>query len=275
MPDIPARNILLLNTLEEIEPFLLKENIEIIILKGAALIELDIFDISEREMSDLDILLKEKDSKKFIKILKNIGFAEMPNSSSAFIKNIKENFLPIIINLHTYLPYIKNIDELFNEKIKIRNNIYSLSIPDIIIFSIVHSILNHGYFDLKTKNDIKKIFEKYKTMKENLLTEISKKSEKLKISKLIHKALLECEIGNTKNKFNIKEFFLTPFINLAFKKHYNFNEYILPVFYTPSYAFKMIFPDREFMLKRYGSDSLKIRIKRFFQLIINSFLGNK
>ncbi|MFH1619844.1 MAG: nucleotidyltransferase family protein [bacterium] len=82
-----ARNLLLAGALEELAESCAKRELEFIILKGSALLASGCASLDEREMTDIDILVRPHDGKKLEEILSGLGYRSMENSSQAFIRN--------------------------------------------------------------------------------------------------------------------------------------------------------------------------------------------
>ena len=96
---IAAREILLLGAFQEARAAALAEGIEIIPLKGAALLELGIYQPGERGMADADLLLRPKDLPGFEALLGRLGYQPMPNSADAWLKPSPNSAPPAILDL--------------------------------------------------------------------------------------------------------------------------------------------------------------------------------
>ena len=135
-----------------------KENIDLIVLKGGALFLSGVFKLNEREMTDVDILLKDADEKLVKKILKLNHFKEMPNSSDAYFKMIAENAPPLIIDVHTKLLHMKDITKIWSSKFlslsKQNSNLLIMPYEDGFLHLIAHNLLHHGSFPEKAKKDL-------------------------------------------------------------------------------------------------------------------------
>ncbi|PIS47611.1 MAG: hypothetical protein COT17_02535 [Elusimicrobia bacterium CG08_land_8_20_14_0_20_51_18] len=270
--DILARNALLLGVLDELEPHLKKAGIEIMLLKGAACLELGIFGLEEREMTDLDLLVKPGDLPALVKILGSLGFGEMPESSAAYYRTVKETLPPLVVDLHTSLRHEKGPEEVWPGKIKIRENVYAPPLDDLLLFSAAHPVLHHGFFDERAARDFRKILGR-SADPDALLERTAAKAATRGVAGLFAGALavsLPEKAGKTEAGISAREFFFAPLIKLSFKRHYAFNEYLLPFLYRPSSGFRLLFPDREFMRRRHGSAGLKNRIKRILGILLRA-----
>jgi hypothetical protein len=81
------RNILLYEQFRKIQNTLSERGIPIIPLKGIYLAETFYRDIGLRQMSDIDLLVKEKDSKRCLQILSEMGFVAKERIKTTFINN--------------------------------------------------------------------------------------------------------------------------------------------------------------------------------------------
>ena len=88
------RNIILRDEISEIAAFLNKNNINYSFIKGASLIEKNIYDnVGDRMVGDIDILIDKNQSKDVIKILKKNGY-----EADLFYKYWKPNVYPVFKN---------------------------------------------------------------------------------------------------------------------------------------------------------------------------------
>jgi hypothetical protein len=81
------RNILLSAYFKKIQNSFSEKGIPIIPLKGIYLAETFYIDIGLRQMSDIDLLVQEKDTEKSLKILSELGFVAKERIKTAFIKD--------------------------------------------------------------------------------------------------------------------------------------------------------------------------------------------
>jgi hypothetical protein len=118
--NIKIRNVLLLNELDKIDRILDIENIKIIVIKGSSLILKNIFKSDEREMSDIDVFVKQNDFKKFENILYKSGFKKIEKGYNSYYKEIGGYFAPIIFDIHYDFIGIK-FDDIETENTEYKN----------------------------------------------------------------------------------------------------------------------------------------------------------
>lgn len=90
-------NIVLFSELHDVLTSLKLSGVNVIVLKGAALLETIYPEITARPLSDIDLLIKKKDNPAAQKALLSLGFVPFPKSHFSFIKKRK---IPCIIDLH-------------------------------------------------------------------------------------------------------------------------------------------------------------------------------
>lgn len=277
--DVLSRNILLLDSIREVAKVCIPLNIDILLLKGAALLELGIYEFSEREMTDVDVLIKPERLSAFEKILIGMGFELMKNSSQAFIKVLDKNIPPVIIDVHVNLRHIKNTSVLWENAHCVKGTLLFLPCPeDQFLHLIAHPVLHHGFVDKKAKSDIKKFLVWINKTSDinSFWNGLTKKSRDYGLNPVIYPVFEALGKSNPdlipsdkialfypENFEKIKAYFFKKTLN----KHSNFFEYFLPVLYKPSLAFKFIFPSDEFLKRRYGKTGLLITLTRPFKLL--------
>jgi hypothetical protein len=334
--DVFSRNILLIDSIIEISKSCRLHNIEILLLKGAALLELGIYEFSEREMTDVDVLIKPEKLTEFENILLCMGFELMKNSSQAFIKIHSKNIPvvgiasddavgstavpairmahstwagkhssrhlmsqrlivpdaggavpPIIIDVHTNLWHVKNHNDLWENAYVLNKNFPNLFLPcaqDLLLHLLAHPILHHGFLTDKAKSDVRKfmVWINKTSDIDNFWNNLAKKSRDYGLNPVIYHILESLGKSNPdlmsldkinlfypENLEKIKAYFFKKNLN----KHSNFFEYFLPVLYKPSLMFKYMFPEREFLRRRYGRNGLLVYLTRPFRLLINVLIS--
>ncbi|MCS7151028.1 MAG: nucleotidyltransferase family protein [Endomicrobia bacterium] len=152
MNPVLARNVLIHNEIERISNECVRNNIKLILLKGAALIELFPEYSFEREMEDVDILIEKENYIKFIKILKKLGYSEVPYDPNAMYN---EN-LGLKIDISTKLWYLtdRQNKKIMNQAIRI-NNFYVLPMQEILRHIIYHMYFEHNFEFKKWNNDVR------------------------------------------------------------------------------------------------------------------------
>ncbi len=162
--DVFSRNILFHNEIVKISTLCAKNDIKLVLLKGAALIELIPEYSYEREMEDIDVLIVKKDYKKFKQVLKTIGYEEV-----RFDPNVMYNSkLDIQLDIETkvwYLDYKKNY-EIMKTVAHLSNynsetDAYILKLPDMLDYICIHSYVHHAKLEHKWEQDIEILCKKF------------------------------------------------------------------------------------------------------------------
>lgn len=157
----------MMKVLEDLREFLKKYKVPVIVLKGAALLELVYSDIGLRPMEDIDLMVRPENLDDMRKILKDMGF-----SSNQFYPNTYKRGI-ISIDLHTdFLSThrirsrreIMNIqyEDVWTRAISLRDNhssLFRLSLYDNLI-SLSSHLLKHGFRRLIWFVDIKESIER-------------------------------------------------------------------------------------------------------------------
>jgi hypothetical protein len=104
---IAARNIISLSALAKIEDALSVENMQVMALKGASLLNNVYHDIGMRPMGDIDLMVRPAEQERFVSFSKKLGYRVDPPLSNFLRKD------GIIIDLHTHA---LNTDRITNRK---------------------------------------------------------------------------------------------------------------------------------------------------------------
>ena len=176
-----ARNLTLFQELNKILKALNDHGIEVIVLKGAALLETIYRNPALRPLSDLDILVKRQDLSRAERCLLDLGYsitgiefsrwgAERFGGERLYVKGTD---LPIYVDMHWY---ITNYVWMYNDRrqaeanriwsraqiVKIAGiNALSLSIEDLILHTSIHLAIQHFKFRLIWLRDIGEIIRHY------------------------------------------------------------------------------------------------------------------
>lgn len=231
--ELIIRNILILDELKKIDN---KANFEFIVFKGAGLIINGIYKISERQMSDVDLFIKKSDKNNFLSILTEMGYSEIKNGENSFYKIILSDFPPVVIDLHTEFFGFSFYDVSFVDLDGYRN-LKVLSDEDMFLFLVIHSVLNHAFFDEKTKNDLKYILKR--NQNSEFLKRIIIKSERYGYSYLLVRVLNRFGF-KFRTKIGFRELISLPFLEISLKKHFVLNEYVLLLIYKPKKLIEFI-----------------------------------
>ena len=278
---IVARNIVMARHIEELLIEFKKENIDIILLKGAAFIFMFKESMAKRLMTDIDILVKSRDIKKAQLLIKKIGYRFIPGNSE--LVYAKEGGLDVFLDLHSGLFYIEE-DEIWSAAKTIKTDSFHVKVLSSelnIIYLAYHMGVKHGSINKKWFKDMDLI------IRNSALNwdEILKKADKYKLREVVSCAVLKTiEIHKTpvENKIltilqprsAIKAF--------VFKKKFSnmdgnipFSDYFLPILIHPSYALK-VFPSPSFIKKRYktsGPFVFVFYVYRPFELVFKGLRG--
>jgi hypothetical protein len=167
MDNQTAYNILVFDELTDVLNSFKTEEIDTIVLKGAALAETVYGNIGQRKISDVDILVKERDLNKARDILSALGYKMKFGSQLFYTKN---DSFPMAIDLH------RNIWELIDNSTRKKiDMVWEDAIPadiagvktlimspeDSLIYSAVHMAVFHGCIMDKWIEDIKAIIKVY------------------------------------------------------------------------------------------------------------------
>lgn len=227
---IKIRNVLILSELKKLDRLLFKKNMDVILFKGASLILKGYFGLDEREMSDADIFVKEKDFLAVEEAVKLLGFKKIPKGRHSYYKIVGEKFAPVILDIHTYFSNFK-FDDLNTQETKEYLKIKLLADTDTLIILSVHPIIKHGFFSEKDKNDFISVYSKAKMNNPYIDLEIFSRAQKYKVSLIVYLVFKKCGIDFIKTKISFKEWLSYPFLRICFSKYFKLNEYIMPFFY--------------------------------------------
>ncbi|MDO8806008.1 MAG: nucleotidyltransferase family protein [Elusimicrobiota bacterium] len=272
---IAAREILLLGAFEEARDAALKAGIEIVPLKGAALLGLGIYQPGERGMSDADVLLRPKDLPAFEEILAGLGYQPMPNSSDAWLKPSPNNAPPAILDLHTGLWHIKNTEELFKWGLEPGPGGLALNLADLFLHAAAHPLLHHGEITPRALEDCTRIALSAPGDGGKFWALAARKAEIYELRAVIWPVMERLSAGplsipgaalaamEPRGLEKIK----AAFFEKAAKKHSTPLEYLLPVLHRPGLLVKYAVPDKRFMLRRYGAASAAVYLLRPLRLL--------
>lgn len=212
-----ARNILIHDQIKKIAEVCEKNNIKLVLLKGAALVELFPEYSFEREMEDIDVLVEKKDLKKFVDILKGLGYKHYPEDPNVLYN--EEVDIKIDITTRLWYYSLKENKKLCNNLIKI-TNFYILPPKELLKHIVFHSYLEHNFVEEKWTKDVLLLKEKFA---------VDVNEEEL-IPKFVLKLL---------NKKSYYKGHLIQFLYLPWYRKINF-------------LFTKLFPNKNFMFHRYG-----------------------
>jgi len=126
-----SRSMVLIEHFKKISEAFKSEQLPVIAMKGILLSDWLYREIGLRQFSDMDLLVKEEDSKKCLDILRGLGYQSSENTLSKFVKENTEtvHFPPMIkngvsIEIHIKIhrdsePYHVNVAELWKKAIPV------------------------------------------------------------------------------------------------------------------------------------------------------------
>jgi len=275
-----ARNILLLEALEEISTAAAEKSLKLILLKGSALLTEGVYRPDEREMTDLDILIRPDDEKNFDILLTGLGFKPMENSSQAYYRMASPSAPPVIVDLHTVLRHLTETSAAWHRcsRFSLSMRFPVLSLEDQFLHLAGHNLLHHGELGSKTINDLSSLLEfAYRHMDRSVFwIRNADLAAENGLRPLIYPVL--SRLARTRPDL-LSEAELAAFAPIGFEKLKNYfferaaiqysntMEYMLPGLLRPALFIKYLFPGKTFLEKRYGKASWTNRLVRPFQLI--------
>ncbi|OGS54870.1 MAG: hypothetical protein A3J79_08565 [Elusimicrobia bacterium RIFOXYB2_FULL_62_6] len=280
MKDILARNILLLGALDEVITAAEEKALKLILLKGAALLAEGVYGPGERDMTDIDILVRPADEKAFDALLKGLGFEHMEGSSQAYARQAGEKAPPVLIDLHTGLWHEKDTEALWHRSARMREEMRapSLGPEDQLLHLASHALLYHGRLEPRTITDLARLLG-FVYMKKSradfwrLAADIAS-GEELKPALYPVLARVAGAHPELVSKQELAAFeprgagrLKRLFFEKAAERHSRLLEYFLPGLHRPVLFAKYLFPGREFLDKRYGRSSWTNHLWRPIQLL--------
>ncbi|OIO74709.1 MAG: hypothetical protein AUJ85_04940 [Elusimicrobia bacterium CG1_02_37_114] len=305
--NIIARNILILEQLKEVIKAFGKQNIDVILLKGVSMLTLFPEYIREREMEDIDLLVRKSDIIRAKDTLISLGYEHVPDDPWAFTPVCPNSDNPrgqastasgkVDIDLCCDLWYLDSKEniQLWHNAIPVNidslSNAYILSPIDMFVHISAHCAVHHceKYMDSagnKWERDLKLILEKYKLSPDTIKKELKKNgllkpyeiymSRPVKTGRYIFDNR-PSEDGRYKNVAS--QFIGTNCVRDKFYyfllKHQIPNRghilrfIILPLNKKLLYLYKTIFPANDFIKNRYNlKNSRQILTYRFLRIAL-------
>ncbi|MFC2091626.1 nucleotidyltransferase family protein [Elusimicrobiota bacterium] len=150
------RNILIFDQLEEIIISCNSAGIQVCLLKGCALIQCGIFRMWEREMEDIDILIKERDMAKFNRLMRGMGYSSVCSGEMGYYKSGKN----AVLDVHTGVLYADDAQlEVMQDNMKKTAGMNVLSYEDQVIYTVYHGLIHDAGYSKKWMNDTKRLLE--------------------------------------------------------------------------------------------------------------------
>ncbi len=270
-----AREILLLGALEEARAAALAAGIEIVPLKGAALLELGLFEPGERGMTDADVLVRPRDLEAFEALLGRLGWRPMPDSADAWVKPSANAAPPAILDLHTGLWHIRDTEGLFRWGLEPGPSGLSLGLPDLFIHAAVHPLLHHGELTARAVGDCARIAAAAPGAGEKFWAAVVRKAGLYGVRAALWPAVRRLAAGPVPVPEEVIEA-LRPrgaeklkaaLFERAAGERSVLLEYLLPVLQRPGLLVRYAVPERRFMLRRYGAASAALYLLRPLRLL--------
>ena len=270
-----AREILLLGAFEEARAAAARTGVEIVPLKGTALLELGLYQPGERGMTDADVLLRPGDLETFEAVLRGLGYAPMPDSADAWVRPSGGSAPPAIIDVHTGLWHIKDTGELFRWGLEPGPGGLALNLADLFLHCAAHPLLHHGELTPRALEDCARIALSAPGDGEKFWLQAARKAEVYGLRPVIWPVVrrLEPLTGSRRELFRPRglEKIKAAFFGKAAAKHSTPLEYLLPALHRPVLLFKYAFPGRRFMERRYGRASAGAYALRPLRLLLSLF----
>ena len=266
---------MLLGALGEARRAALAAGIEIVALKGAALLELGIYQLGERGMTDVDVMVRPRDLEPFEKILQKLGYQAMPNSADAWFKPSGGDAPPAILDLHTGLWHIKGTDELFKWGLEPGPEGLTLNLADLFLHAAAHPLLHHCELTPKNLEDCARIALHAPGDGEKFWATVVRKAGSYNMRAVVWPIITRLDAGPLAIPAEALsglaprglEKIKAAFFEKAAKKHSTLLEYLLPAFQRPALVVQYVVPEKRFMLRRYGAASLALYALRPLKLL--------
>lgn len=272
---VAAREILLLGAFEEARGAAALSGIEVVALKGTALLELGYYQPGERGMTDADVLVPPAGLKAFEAVLGGLGYAPMPDSSDAWVRPSGGGGPPAIIDVHTGLWHIKNTGELFRWGLEPGPGGLFMNQADLFLHCAAHPLLHHGELGPRALEDCARVALRAPGDGDRFWQLVARKTEVYGlrpaiwpvISRLSFLTAARLDLFRPRGLEKIK----AAFFEKAALKHSAPLEYLLPALHRPELFLKYLFPDRRFMERRYKTSSAAAYALRPLRLLRSLF----
>jgi hypothetical protein len=276
---IAARDILLLGALEEARGAAAAAGIETVALKGAALLELGLYQPGERGMTDADVLIRPRDLAAFEGLLSGLGYEPMPNSSDAWARCYPGEAPPAIIDIHTALWHIKKTEELFNWGLEPGPGGLCLNSADLFLHAAAHPLLHPGDLSQRALEDCLRIAMRAPGGGDKFWALVARKAGVYGLRPVIWPVIRRLAAGpvdvpeaallelRPRGPEKIK----AALFEKAAGKYSRILEYLLPVLHRPALLFRYAVPDKRFMERRYGCASAGSYLLRPLRLLGSVF----
>lgn len=261
-------NIHLLDEFYAVLKRLNKIGIEVIVLKGVLLIEKVYRNIGLRPMSDVDVLVRKEALPEVMKEMSDSGYHVTPHGHLGYLK---DGEFPAVMDFHWDIWFPETDDIWKRCKMTMINNIpvKSLDNEDALIYMATHQSINHGMHKLIWLSDIHEFIRAYRDVInwKNFIRRV--KDYNIEIPLYYTLSHTEKLLGTGIPSAVLKD--LKPVKSNSFKARVfektTTNHYTLDVGHIlylillkgfkkkVLYLFHYIFPERDFITKRYSISS--------------------
>lgn len=273
--DAAAREIMLLAALAELRAAAAGAGVEVVPLKGAALLELGLYRPGERGMADADVLVRPRDLAALERTLSGLGYSPMPESADAWVRPSPGAAPPAIMDLHTGLWHVKDTGALFEWGLEPGPGGPYLCFPDLFLHAAVHPLLHHGELTSRALEDCARIARLAPGGTERFWALTARKARLYGLRPVVWPAVkrlaLVPEYVREELRPRRAERITAAFFEKAAARGSVLLEYLLPALYRPELVLKYAVPSRKFMLRRYGRASAAVYALRPFRLLRSLF----
>jgi hypothetical protein len=256
-----ARNVFLLGEVESLQAAFAQAGVQVIFLKGVAMILREVAGIGERDMTDIDILVRGGQRVLADGILKGLGYSREGQRDYAKVSGAGAAF-DSYVDLHDGLWH--GAEALIWQQAAWvacgRGQVLTLRLEAMAVHCMAHSLLSRGCLDERARRDLRMIFwhrdfdwEKFCAHVRSLSLESMAKAVALELCRdglaIPVPALSRLSpSGMGRLSFVIFRRGCAPRPNPAL-------EYLLPLLVDPGLARRSFFPGRQELLLRYGTAS--------------------
>ncbi|MBI5882386.1 MAG: nucleotidyltransferase family protein [Elusimicrobia bacterium] len=279
-----ARNLFLLGTLRELLAEARKRGIPVIVLKGAALLCWLIEDPGARAMGDLDILVPEAKRLETERMLADLGYGLAPGTVEMFMRGTA------VVDLHTSLLHRQDTASLWREAVPCSiegEKALVLGPDETFIHLVARAFLQGGSLEEKYLDDLRRLAA---TAGGGLMgldwDRVIGKALGLGLGPMAHAALEELARASDRSGAVLAGAPLVPDRVLAALKPSGagraaawvarkaasrrdesyFNSAVLFTLVRPGFVLSRLFPNREFLERRYGENWKREALLRPFKL---------
>jgi len=254
-----AVNILALAELKTVAAAFCSAKVDVMALKGAYLISEVYSNIYERQISDIDLLVRKKDLGAAELALKRTGYTLLEgHSGRTFIR--REGAAVLAVDLHSAIPYADETEVWAGACSYVLDGqkLYSLAPEQNLLYLCYHMAGRHADLDEKWLRDIGAIFAKFDIAPEKLAA----LADKYGLREVCYHALNEASerlglaipqnaLEVLKPGSSIKNFIVRAVC--SGKNRVPFADYFMELVVHPRTLLRTLFPSPAFMKERYGA----------------------